>query len=117
MARSSFPEANHSQLRGELQFAGIPGHWDYIANMCRISIPAIWDVIWGQTNLFPTSDRPPNPLSRKDRLLDARARNISAIYMAIYIVDIDILSIYSIYWVIFDRYKVDTNVFYWDDID
>ena len=35
--------------------------------MCRISIPAIWDVIWGQINLFPTSDRPPNPLSRKDR--------------------------------------------------
>ena len=46
---------------------GILPHGDYIASMCRISIPAILDVIWGQTNLFPTSDRPPNPLSRKDR--------------------------------------------------
>ena len=46
---------------------GLLPHWDYIATMCRISIAAIWDVIWGQTNLLPTSDRPPNPLSRKDQ--------------------------------------------------
>ena len=46
---------------------GLLPHGDYIANMCRISIPAILDVIWGQTNLFPASDRTPNPLSRKDR--------------------------------------------------
>ena len=39
-----------------------------VRNMCRIiSILAILDVIWGQTNLFPTSDRPPTPFSRKDR--------------------------------------------------
>ena len=46
---------------------GLLPHGDYIVNMCRISIPAILDVIWGQTNLFPTSDRTFNPLSRKDR--------------------------------------------------
>ena len=46
---------------------GLLPHGDYIVNMCRISIPAILDVIWGQTNLFPTSDRTSNPLSRKDR--------------------------------------------------
>ena len=31
-------------------------------------IPAIWDVIWGQTNRFPSLDRPLNLLSPKDRL-------------------------------------------------
>ena len=31
-------------------------------------IPAIWDVIWGPTSLFPTFNRPPNTLSPKDRL-------------------------------------------------
>ena len=31
-------------------------------------ILAIWDVIWGPTNLFPTLDRPPNTLTPKDRL-------------------------------------------------
>ena len=46
---------------------GVLPHGDYIASMCRISIPAIVDVIWGQTNLFPTSDRSPNPLSRNYR--------------------------------------------------
>ena len=35
--------------------------------MCIISIPAIWNVIWAQTNPLLASDRPPNPLSRKDR--------------------------------------------------
>ena len=34
---------------------------------CRpqVSIPAIWNVIWGQTNLFPIRNRPPNSLSPK----------------------------------------------------
>ena len=34
---------------------------------CRpqVSIPAIWNVIWGQTILFPIRNRPPNFLSRK----------------------------------------------------
>ena len=36
--------------------------------MWNMDIPAIWDVIWGQTNPFPTLDRPPNILSAKDRL-------------------------------------------------
>ena len=31
-------------------------------------MPAIWDVIWGQTNPFLILDRPPNTLSPKDRL-------------------------------------------------
>ena len=31
-------------------------------------ILAIWDIIWGPTNLFPTLDRPPNTLRPKDRL-------------------------------------------------
>ena len=48
---------------------GLLPHWVYIANMCRISIPAIWDVIWGQTNLFLMLYRPPNLLSRKDQSL------------------------------------------------
>ena len=39
--------------------------WHAVLNMCRISIPAIWDVIWGQTNLFLLLDRPFNHLSRK----------------------------------------------------
>ena len=38
------------------------------SHMYRISIQAIWDVIWSQTNPFLILDRPPNTLSRKDRL-------------------------------------------------
>ena len=44
---------------------------DYIASMHRISIPATWDVIWGQNNPFLTLDRPPNFLIQKDRVLKA----------------------------------------------
>ena len=36
--------------------------------MLIIQTLAIWDVFWGQTNLFLTLDRPLNTLSRKDRL-------------------------------------------------
>ena len=42
-------------------------HWDIAPNMYKISIPAIWNVIWGQTNLFLILDRPPNPLNQKDQ--------------------------------------------------
>ena len=31
-------------------------------------IPAIWEVIWGLVDLFPTLDRPPNTYSPKDPL-------------------------------------------------
>ena len=30
-------------------------------------IPAIWEVIWGLIDPFPSSDRPPNTLKPKDR--------------------------------------------------
>ena len=36
--------------------------------MWNMDIPANWYVIGGQTNPFPTLDRPPNILSAKDRL-------------------------------------------------
>ena len=35
----------HSHLKGDSEIADISGHCDYITNMCRTSIPAIWDVI------------------------------------------------------------------------
>ena len=40
----------------------------FFTNRRRKSIPAIWDVIWGQTNLFSILDWPLNTLSRKYRL-------------------------------------------------
>ena len=58
----------HSILWGGSQIGPFRYKCDYIASMRRISIPAIWDVIWGQTNLFLILDRFPNTLSRKDRL-------------------------------------------------
>ena len=33
-----------------------------------MSIPAIWEVIWGLVDLFPSFNRPPNTLRPKDRL-------------------------------------------------
>ena len=42
-------ESNHSHLKGGPEIADISGHCLY---MRQLSIPAIWDVIWGQTNLF-----------------------------------------------------------------
>ena len=33
-----------------------------------MSIPAIWEVIWGLVDLFPSFNRPPNTLRSKDRL-------------------------------------------------
>ena len=33
-----------------------------------MSIPAIWEVIWGLVDLFPTLNRPHNTLRPKDRL-------------------------------------------------
>ena len=35
--------------------------------MCRIVIPAIWDVFWDQTDLLRTLVRPPNTLSQNNR--------------------------------------------------
>ena len=40
---------------------------DYIASMRRISIPAIWNVIWDHTNLFPTLNQLPNTFKPKNR--------------------------------------------------
>ena len=62
------PTSIHSILWGGTQIGPFSHKCDYIASMRRISIPAIWDVIWGQTNLFLIRDRFPNTLSRKDRL-------------------------------------------------
>ena len=45
----------------------ISDKWDYFRNMCRMVIPAIWDVFWDQTDLLRTLVRPPNTLSQKNR--------------------------------------------------
>ena len=63
--KTRFLHIFHSHLKGERRNADDSVHSPY---MCRISIQAIWDVIWGQTNLFLILDRPPNTLIRKDRL-------------------------------------------------
>ena len=37
------------------------------ANVRVISIEALWDIIWGLTDISPTFPRPPNTVIRKDR--------------------------------------------------
>ena len=55
----------HSSFLDDWRYTDIPEIGGYT---CGMVIPAIWDVIWGQTNRFPSLDRPPNPFSSKDRL-------------------------------------------------
>ena len=56
---------NHSSFLPDGRYTDIPDIGGY---MCGMVIPAIWDVIWGPTNLLLTFNRPPNTLSPKDRL-------------------------------------------------
>ena len=54
----------HSLLWGHHRIADIRAPRGHIWNMV---IPAIWDVIWGLVDLFPSFDRPPNTLTPKYR--------------------------------------------------
>ena len=56
-------------MRPEVRFSSFLNKITYVSHisqyMCRILIPVIWDVIWGQTKPPPTFNRVPNSLSRK----------------------------------------------------
>ena len=57
-------EWNHSILVDEWRYADISYIGGWFWNMI---IPAIWDVIWGLVDLFPTFNRPPNTFRPKDQ--------------------------------------------------
>ena len=52
----------HSSFLDDWRYTDIPEIGGYT---CGMVIPAIWDVIWGQTSLFPSLDRPLNTTSQK----------------------------------------------------